>query len=113
MSAPMTKADLLTLFPANGSLETEQARGRFQSALRLGQALALPAMLLARFHAWNARRDTARALEALPDGMLRDIGLTRAEVDRAAEEAAGRKPAATPHASVRGLAPLPAYMRAY
>ncbi len=114
MSAPMTKADLFTLFPANGSLETEQARGRFLAALRLGQALALPGALLARFHAWNTRRRTALALEALPEGMLRDIGLTRTEIDRVAEEAASRKPTpAAPRAAVRGLTPLPAYVRAY
>lgn len=113
MSAPMTKADLFALFPAGGSLETEQARGRFLSALRLGQALALPAALLARVQAWNTRRRTALALEALPEGMLRDIGLTRAEIDRAADEAAGRKARPAAGTPVRGLTPLPAYVRAY
>lgn len=94
MSAPMTKAELFTLFPA-GRAETEQARGRFLSALRLGQALALPATLLARLAAWNTRRRTAAALESLPEAMLRDIGLTRGEIERIAEESALR-PVAQP-----------------
>lgn len=113
MSAPMTKADLFTLFPANGGLETEQARGRFVAALRLGQALALPATLLARLQAWNTRRRTALALEALPDAMLRDIGLSRAEIDRVAAQATARKAPVAPRAPVSGLVTLPAYVRAY
>lgn len=113
MSAPMTKADLFDLFPNTGSLETEQARGRFVAALRLGQALALPARLLARVQAWTIRRRTAQALDALHDGMLRDIGLTRAEIDGVAEAAATRPTAPAPRAPVSGLLPLPAYMRAY
>jgi uncharacterized protein YjiS (DUF1127 family) len=90
MSAPMTKAELFTLFPANGSHETEEARGRFLSALRLGQALALPGRLLAQFKAWNTRRQTMLALETLPDGMLRDIGLTRTEIAHVADAASAR-----------------------
>jgi uncharacterized protein YjiS (DUF1127 family) len=111
MSAPMTKADLFALFPADGSLETEQARGRFAAALRLGQVLALPAMLVTHLRNWIARRRSARALEALPDSMLRDIGLTRAEIDSAAAAAPARPDPAG--ARPQGLADLPAYIRAY
>lgn len=90
MPAPMTKAELFTLLPPNGSLETEQARGRFLAALRLGEALRLPARLIAALRTWRVRRATTLALEALPEAVLRDIGLTRAEIARIAEEAAQR-----------------------
>lgn len=86
---PMTKAELLALFPGVG-FETEQARGRFLSALRLRDALLLPARLIARLRAWNARRATALALMSLPEDMLRDIGLTRGEIARVADESAAR-----------------------
>jgi uncharacterized protein YjiS (DUF1127 family) len=83
----MTKAELFTLLPPNGSLETEEARGRFAAALRLRDAL-LPAGLFAAVGRWFERQRTVESLEALPDAVLRDIGLTRSEIDRAAEEAA-------------------------
>lgn len=91
MSAPMTKAELFTLLPANGRHETEEARGRFLAALRLGQALALPGRLLAGIRAWNTRRQTMLALEGLPDDMLRDIGLTRTEITAVADAASVRE----------------------
>jgi uncharacterized protein YjiS (DUF1127 family) len=36
-----------------------------------------------RYMAWQMRRASARILRALDDRMLRDIGLTRGEIDRA------------------------------
>lgn len=107
MPAPMTKAELFTLLPPNGSLETEQARGLFLAALRLRDAL-LPASLLAAVGRWFERQRTVESLEALPDAMLRDVGLTRSEIDRAAEDAARIPAPEAPQRSFsapRGLVP--------
>ncbi len=94
MPASMTKADVFALFPANRNAETERARGQFLAALRLRDAL-LAVGLRQRLAAWQERRRTARALAALPDAMLRDIGVTRAEIDHAAMAAtAPHRPAA-------------------
>ena len=91
MTALMTKTELLTLFPAGGTAETEQARGRFLSALRLAEALT-PTALLARLAGWREHRRTTAALAALPDAVLRDIGLTRAGIGQAAADAVQRRP---------------------
>lgn len=41
----------------------------------------LIADLVARFHSWNARRETRAALNALSERELQDIGLCRADID--------------------------------
>lgn len=97
MPASMTKADVFALFPANGNAETDRARGLFLAALRLRDAL-LAVGLRQRLAAWQERRRTARALEALPDAMLRDIGVTRAEIEHAATAATAPRHAAAPAA---------------
>lgn len=89
MTAIMTKTELFDLLPASGNAETEQARGRFLAALRLAEALT-PSAIIHSFVAWRERRRTAAALASLPDAVLRDIGLTRTEIARAAEAAVTR-----------------------
>ena len=106
MPALMTRTELFSLFPAKGNAETEAARGQFLAALRFADAI-LPRRTLARLRAWNQRRGTAAALEALPDAMLRDIGLARGEIRHFVESAATEAQPAptTAPGRPRGLAP--------
>jgi uncharacterized protein YjiS (DUF1127 family) len=90
MSRSITKDELFSLLPANGSAETERARGQFLAAVRLYDAL-LRVTFLDRIIAWQRRRSTVATLEALPDAVLRDIGLHRVEIDHIAAAAAQRR----------------------
>lgn len=71
----------------NGSMNT-----RTDAQARSGQGIASQGMggaLVALFDmvaTWNERRRQRRALEALPDHLLQDIGLSRADAVNEAEK---------------------------
>ncbi|QIE55318.1 DUF1127 domain-containing protein [Pikeienuella piscinae] len=59
------------------------------AATHRGESALVAALtrLVARFNAWRSYRATYRALSALSDAELNDIGLTRGEIARVSRDA--------------------------
>lgn len=70
MHSPISNAELFVRKPA-------------QAGAGLGERVVA---LFDRLATWNERRRQRRALEALPDHLLSDIGISRADADYEAEK---------------------------
>jgi len=93
MPGSITKDDVFAFLPAAGNAGSPAARTGAAATQRPSHG-APAGGLFQRLAAWRDRRRTARELAALPDSVLRDIGVTRAEIDHAALAAASlRRPA--------------------